>query len=206
MIKKKNGLSDYIRKITYKVYTFFVRKRFKNLETYISPLVEIKNPDCISIFRGTSIRPYTWLYAMKSHGSTQKFNPSIEIGENCSIGRFCHITCSNNVKIENDVFITERVLITDSIHGYNDIENPILTQPLVSKGPIVIGSGTWIGNGSAIVGKVTIGKNCVVAANSVVSNMKVSDYSMVMGSPAKVIKRYDTSSKKWEKIDKGIKY
>ena len=41
-----------------------------------------------------------------------------------------------------------------------------------------------------IVGNVKIGKHCVIGANSVVTH-NVPDYSVAVGSPAKVIKKCD---------------
>ena len=46
---------------------------------------------------------------------------------------------------------------------------------------------------------VTIGKGCVIGAHSIV-NKDVPDYSMAVGSPAKIIKKYNSVSEKWERI------
>ena len=47
-----------------------------------------------------------------------------------------------------------------------------------------------------------IGNNHVsVAANSVVSGI-IPDYSVVVGAPAIVVKRYDETSKTWRKTNK----
>ena len=45
----------------------------------------------------------------------------------------------------------------------------------------------------------TIGRNCVIGANSVVVN-DIPDYSVAVGSPAKVIKTYDIKKKIWKKV------
>ena len=64
---------------------------------------------------------------------------------------------------------------------------------------IEIGDDSWIGINSVIVGNVRIGKHCVIGANSVV-NKNIPDYSIAVGSPAKVIKRYNFEKKEWEHI------
>ena len=56
----------------------------------------------------------------------------------------------------------------------------------VSKGNIIIKNDVWIGAHSIILGGVTINNGVIVAANSVVTK-NVPAYSIVGGSPAKVI-------------------
>lgn len=46
---------------------------------------------------------------------------------------------------------------------------------------------------------VKIGKHCIIGANSVVTR-DVDDYSIVASCPAKVIKRYNFSGRKWEDV------
>ena len=50
-----------------------------------------------------------------------------------------------------------------------------------------IGDNSIIYAGAVIVGPVTIGKNCVIGANSVVTS-DIPDNSIAVGAPAKVIK------------------
>src|SRR6476660_6192289 len=163
-----------------KLYTSLVRRRFRRLDSYLGPQVEIKNPEYVSVGRGVGLGRLTWIYAITDDREKEDvFTPSIEIGDGCSIGRFCHITCSNRVVLEENVFVSEGALITDSIHSYADISMPIICQPLVSLGPLVIGRGSWIGNGARIIGRVRIGRNCVVGANAVVINKVVPDYCAI---------------------------
>ena len=49
------------------------------------------------------------------------------------------------------------------------------------------------------MGNVKIGRHCVVGANSVVTK-DIPDYSIAVGSPAKVVKHYDFDRKEWVKI------
>ena len=54
-------------------------------------------------------------------------------------------------------------------------------------GKISIGDNTWIGSGAIITMNCNIGKNCIIAANAVVTG-DVPDNTLVGGVPAKVIK------------------
>ena len=57
----------------------------------------------------------------------------------------------------------------------------------VVKGEVTIGDHSWIGASSIIMPNVSLGKYCVVAANSFVNN-SFSDYSIIGGTPAKLIR------------------
>jgi len=125
--------------------------------------------------------------------------PAIVIEEGCGIGRRAVISAKNQVHIGRNTIFGPSVLIMDHNHEYRDVAHPIAHQPMTPGGTIRIEEGCWIGFGAAIVcsrGKLVIGKNCVIGANSVVSR-SVPDYSVVTGNPARIVKRYDPGSQTW---------
>lgn len=69
----------------------------------------------------------------------------------------------------------------------------------IGMGGSVIGDNCYIGPGAKIVKPVRIGNNVVIGANAVV-NRDIPDNCMVAGIPAKVIKRYNINTLKWEKV------
>jgi len=187
-----------------RLYHLLNRRKFQKMESIISRKVEFKNPQRISIGRRVNIQPYTWMAAMVNDlPIVNAFDPWIEIQDGVTIGRFCQITISNGLIIESDVLITEGVLITDTVHGYEDIETPILRQRMFNRGPIRIKQGAWIGNGARIVGAVTIGKNSIVGANAYVDK-DVPDYCLVGGVPAKILKRFDEKVGEWVKCKEKL--
>jgi acetyltransferase-like isoleucine patch superfamily enzyme len=84
------------------------------------------------------------------------------------------------------------VYITDQNHDYRDITVPISQQSQPERA-VVIGDNSWIGHGAVILPGSHIGKHVVIGANSVVTG-KIPDYSVAVGSPAKVIRRYQEGS------------
>lgn len=53
--------------------------------------------------------------------------------------------------------------------------------------PVTIGDDCWIGGNTTIMPGVTIGKGCTIGASSVVTR-DIPDYSVAIGSPARVVK------------------
>ena len=65
--------------------------------------------------------------------------------------------------------------------------------------PVKIGKNVWIGEGVIVLPGVTIGDGCVIGAHSVV-NKSFEPNTMIVGTPAKAIKRYSFENKRWEKV------
>jgi acetyltransferase-like isoleucine patch superfamily enzyme len=107
----------------------------------------------------------------------------IEIEAGTYIGPQCNI---GMCKIEKNCLIGSGVHILSGKrqHNFTDLEVPIKDQGGCLE-KVSIGEDTWVGNGSLIMANV--GKQCIVAAGSVVVN-DVPDYSVVAGNPAKTIK------------------
>jgi acetyltransferase-like isoleucine patch superfamily enzyme len=87
------------------------------------------------------------------------------------------------------------VYITDQNHGYEDITIPISKQSQPERA-VSIGDGSWLGHGSVVLPGVTIGQHVVIGANSVVTK-DIPDFSVAVGVPAKVIRRFDESRQEW---------
>lgn len=102
------------------------------------------------------------------------------------------------VTVGNNVILAQNIVMSGLNHGYEDIHLPIHKQP-VSTSPIFIGDESWIGANAVVTAGVTIGKHCVVAAGAVVTK-NIPDYSIAVGNPARVIKQYNPTSQKWEKV------
>ena len=120
----------------------------------------------------------------------------IEIGNNVVI-RPCTFLFADpalgggGIVIEDDVLIGPGVHFYTNNHEFSDLTMPIMLQgypPPTSEDSIVVKSGAWIGAGAIILPGVTIGKNAVVGAGSIVIR-DVLEFTVVAGNPAKVLKR-----------------
>ena len=127
------------------------------------------------------------------------YNPSIILMKGVSIQQNCHITCADSIVIGENTAIASNVTITDIDHPYKDINTPIEKQPL-EVSPVKIGCDCKIYNNSVILKGSVIGNHCVIGANSVVKG-EFPDYSIIVGCPAKIVKRYNKSSHCWERTN-----
>ena len=111
------------------------------------------------------------------------------IGERCVIGARATITAHQSVVIGDDVWFGMDVFVSDANHGYQDPHTPIGLQ-FGRHDPVSIGSGSWIGHGAVVLPGTSIGRNVVVGAGSVVRGT-VPDHSVVVGTPARVVRRWE---------------
>lgn len=106
---------------------------------------------------------------------TSNSEGTIKIGSFCSIARNVTFqTYNHNFKKVSSYFIGQNIF------------KEKWDNEKTTKGDIVLENDVWIGTHCVILGGVTIRNGAVVAANSVVTN-NVPAYSIVAGSPAKVI-------------------
>jgi acetyltransferase-like isoleucine patch superfamily enzyme len=128
------------------------------------------------------------------------FSPEIKLDDDVSIQQNVHITCANLVWIKQHTAIAANVSITDINHPYKDINLPVEKQD-IEVGFVEIGEDCKIYNNVVILPNVKLGKHCIVGANSVVSAGQYPDYSVLAGSPAKIVKRYNVNTGSWEKVE-----
>lgn len=118
------------------------------------------------------------------------------------IRNYCRIGLGNTiigpVEMGDKVHIGQNVVISGLNHNYDDPTIFIADQG-VKMSPIVIDSDVWIGANATILSGVRIGKHVVVGAGSVVTK-DIPDYSVAVGNPARVIKRYNFERNVWENI------
>ena len=103
------------------------------------------------------------------------------------------------VIIGNEVMLAQNIVVSGLNHGYEDVNSSPRSQKETCR-QIIISDDVWIGANSVITAGVTLGKHCIIGAGSIVTK-DIPAFSVAVGNPAKVIKQYDPSSGKWEKVD-----
>ena len=94
--------------------------------------------------------------------------------------------------------IASFVLVTSQNHGIDPQKGLYMNQDLKCA-PVHIKKGAWIGEKVVILPGVIIGEGSVIGAGSVITK-SIPDYSIAVGNPAHVIKKFDFLEKKWTEI------
>ena len=127
------------------------------------------------------------------------YEPNIEIGERTTFGQNLHMICCKELTIGRDVTFSANIYISDVAHEYRNIGVNVLMQPLLVK-PTHVGDNCFIGYGACILPGVNLGKQCIVGSNAVVLAGDYPDYSVLVGVPAKIVKRYESLSGEWKAV------
>ncbi|MGR5333194.1 acyltransferase [Photobacterium damselae] len=184
----------------YKVFWFIRALFFKfilgkvGFFTIIGKPIFLYNPKRIDIGNKVRIFPNS---RFECHN-----NGRIVIRDNVSIGQNFHVTSTDESLIINSgVIISGNVCITNIDHQYSDIATPVSEQPLIFS-ETLIGEDSFIGYGAVIQAGTRLGKHCVVGANSTVKG-DFPDYSVIVGSPGKVVKTFNHETGLWENVNKN---
>jgi acetyltransferase-like isoleucine patch superfamily enzyme len=161
--------------------------------SYIGPVIFLKGIK--NIYTGKKVRIFPGA-RMETHN-----NGIIRIGEDVSIGQNFHITASvSELVVGARTTISGNVFITNIDHDYMELETHVMKQAFIVK-ETRIGENCFIGYGAAIQAGTVLGKQCVVGTNSVVRGT-YPDRCVIVGAPARIVKRYRDQTGKWEKTNK----
>lgn len=156
--------------------------------------VEINLPEFVSIGDNVLLARDVWINIV--HFRETKHSPKVSIDARTSVGRRTTITCAMSISIGKRVMLGPNCFITDHNHNYENVSISPADQGIGSIKPVTICDDVWIGTNVVILPGVTIGKHSVVGANSVVTR-SVPAFSVVAGSPAKLVKSYNKRRKMW---------
>ena len=101
--------------------------------------------------------------------------------------------------------MASKIFISDTNHGVYTGENQTVpdTNPTLREHtykPVIIGDNVWIGENVVILPGSIIGSGCIIGANAVIAGKSFEDNTIIAGIPARVIKRYNKETNKWDKI------
>jgi acetyltransferase-like isoleucine patch superfamily enzyme len=157
---------------------------------YVNPTTRIE--------RGSMIRSHSIIYAGCNFGQNFSTGHRVTIRENTTFGNNCRVgtltdiqgysTFGSNCWLHSNVHIGQKSTIGNFVFIYPYV---VFTNDPTPPSNICIGPTvqdySQIAVFSVLLPGVKIGKHCLVGAGSVVGK-DVEDYSLVLGSPAKIIK------------------
>jgi acetyltransferase-like isoleucine patch superfamily enzyme len=164
--------------------------------TWVVPPARVTAPERIFLGDDVTILEHAFLSVA---AAVPGIVPTLRIGDRTRIGRFAHIACVGEVEIGPDVLTSDRVFIGDTHHGYEDPAQPVVAQAMASPQRVHIERGAFLGIGSAVLMGVTIGEHAYVGAGAVVTE-DVAPRTVVVGNPARAIRRWDDASASWVEL------
>jgi len=165
----------------------------------IGARLRVHGPERIRVEDDVVLADDVALQALESYpwaSPPQAFAPDIVLKRGCFINSGARISCARRVVVGADTMIAVGCFIADNNHAYADPDRSVKAQPLQTPGEVVIGDDCWLGANVCVVGNVHIGRHCVVGANSVVTG-DLPEYSVAVGAPARVVRRYDPGRRAW---------
>lgn len=109
----------------------------------------------------------------------------ITVHDGAGINMRTFVDGNGGVEIGPNALLSPGVQLISGNHVFSDPDVPIKHQG-TAYGKVAIGEDCWLGTNVVVLPGITIGRGAVVGAGAVVT-MDISDYSIALGIPAKVI-------------------
>lgn len=171
---------------------YFSEKMKVGRGSYIHPSAHILGKKGVVVGANSCVSEGSWLNV--NHRDREA--PSIEIGDNCFIGKQNFFTSGKLISIGDYTLTTIGCRFIGSSHNVDNPGVPYLVTGTTSVDEIQVGVNCFFGAGSTILGNVKVGHGSVIGAGALVLR-DIPPFSMVVGNPAKVVKRYSFKQKNW---------
>lgn len=176
-----------LRAIVYRVrFAHIGYKSYMGKPIFLSGTKNIDIGNCVRIFPGAR---------MEAIGTG-----TVKIGNNTSIGQNLHmISDEQPLVIGDNCTLSGNVFISNTEHSYMEIGTHIMDQARRCD-KTRIGNNCFVGYGAVIMAGAIVGSQCIIGANAVVKRGVYPDNCVLAGVPAKIIKKFDDNTEKWEKV------
>ncbi len=168
--------------------------RYKNVgkAAFVDPTVQVLGWRSVRVGQSTIISEGSWLNVNHRSGNEGQ----IVIGDCSYIGKRNFFTVGRAIHIGAYAMTGVDCHFIGSDHVFNDPMRPYSATETKKTDAIVIGSNCRFGARTTVLGNVNIGHGSVIGAGAFVTK-SVPPFSLVVGNPARVIKRFDPISKSW---------
>lgn len=164
--------------------------------SYIDKTVSIYGWNHIKVGNNTIIGESSWLNV----NCRVKDCFHLTFGDYCYIGRRNLFSSGRELKICDFVMISNDCKFLGNNHVFSNPLQPYISTGSTSEEIMVIGINVWIGAGVTVLGNVKIGHGSIIGAGSVVTK-DIPPFSIAVGNPCKVIKRYNFKEFCWQNIE-----
>lgn len=125
------------------------------------------------------------------------YGVNTHLGAGCFFNFNCVFLDVAPIRFGDGVLVGPNVQFLTPTHPVNPVDRKALWEGGL---PITVGDNVWIGGGAILLPGVTVGENSIVGAGAVVSR-DVPENSIVVGNPARVIKRISADERPTDPAD-----
>ena len=144
---------------------------------YIGPTLFLYNRRQIRL--GKRVRIWPGLRLEVHKGAT------VTIEDGVALGPFCHITAAEDMTIGADSAFGGWNTISNVVHTLEEPERHPFDRPWEIKS-VTLGKRLYVGQGAKILPGSSLGDQCAVGANAVVSGLEAPANAIITGIPARV--------------------
>lgn len=159
---------------------------------YFGPGVKLIGISRMAIGRNSAIGARSWLN-VNERGLAKD---ALVIGNNCFVGQDSFFTVGRSIRIGDFCLTARGCAFLGSAHVYTDPTVPYLLTGTTEDIDIFVGANCFFGYAAMVIGNVRIGHGSVIGAGAEV-RQDAPPYSLLVGRPAKVVKRFDFGRKEW---------
>jgi len=169
----------------------------RGLDSYVHPSVHLLGGANIKIGSNSCISEQTWFNVNRR----QPGAVAISIGNHCFVGRRNFFSSGKSIFISDYVLTANDCRFICSTHITDDPLVPYIMSGTTTTDEIRVGCNCFFGTGAVVLGNVHIGHGSVVGASALVTG-NVPPFSVVVGNPAVVLKRYSFLRKQWLMVER----
>lgn len=121
---------------------------------------------------------------------------AITIGDHTFIGRDNFMSSGRSIRIGHYCLTTLGCKFICSTHVADTPWSPIVSTGTTATDEIRVGDNCFFGVNAMVLGHVSVGHGCVIGAGALVTS-DLPPFSLAVGSPARVVKRYSFRRGAW---------
>lgn len=172
------------------------RERNVGARSFVDPTAQVLGWQQVRIGHHTIVGENTWINVNQRDSA----EPVVIIGDNCFIARRNFLSAGARITIGDYCLTGPDCHFLGADHEFSSPFAPYAATGVTPDGVIEIGPNCWFGSSVIVMKDVRIGFGSVLGAGALITR-DVPPFSVVVGSPGRVVKRFDLRRKEWVKAE-----